>query len=29
MLEKVAGVALVNKLQEILLMKAGFNYTNK
>jgi hypothetical protein len=29
MLEKVAGVALVNKLQAILLMEANFNYMNK
>ncbi len=29
MLEKVAGVALVNKLQAILLMEAGFNCMNK
>jgi len=29
MLEKVAGVALVNKLRAILLMEADFNYMNK
>ena len=29
MLEKVAGVALVNKLCAILLMEADFNYMNK
>ncbi len=29
MLEKVAGVASVNKLQAILLMEANFNYMNK
>jgi hypothetical protein len=29
LLEKVVGVALVNKLQAILLMEADFNYTNK
>jgi hypothetical protein len=29
MLEKVAGVALVNKLHAILLMEADFNYMNK
>jgi hypothetical protein len=29
MLEKVAGVALINKLQAILLMEANFNYMNK
>ena len=29
MLEKVAGVALVNKLHVILLMEADFNYMNK
>jgi hypothetical protein len=29
LLEKVAGVALVNKLQAILLMKANFNYMNR
>jgi hypothetical protein len=29
MLEKLAGVALVNKLGAILLMVAGFNYMNK
>ncbi len=29
MLEKVAGVALVNKLEAILLMEANFNYMNK
>ncbi len=29
MLEKVAGVALVNKLQAILLMEANFNYMKK
>ena len=29
MLEKVAGVALVNKLRAILLMEANFNYMNK
>ncbi len=29
MLEKVAGVALVNKLRAILLMEADFNYINK
>jgi hypothetical protein len=29
LLEKVAGVALVNKLQTILLMEADFNYMNK
>jgi hypothetical protein len=29
MLEKVAGVALVNKLRPILLMEADFNYMNK
>jgi hypothetical protein len=29
MLDKVAGVALVNKLQAILLMEADFNYMNK
>jgi hypothetical protein len=29
MLEKVAGVALVNKLHAILLMEGGFNYMNK
>ncbi len=28
-LEKVAGVALVNKLQAILLMEADFNYMDK
>ncbi len=28
-LEKVAGVALVNKLRAILLMEADFNYMNK
>ncbi len=29
MLEKVAGVALVNKLRAILLMEGNFNYMNK
>jgi hypothetical protein len=29
MLEKVAGVALVNKLCAILLMEGDFNYMNK
>ncbi len=29
MLEKVPGVALVNKLRAILLMEADFNYMNK
>ncbi len=29
MLEKVAGVALANKLRAILLMEADFNYMNK
>jgi hypothetical protein len=29
MLEKVAGIALVNKLRAILLMEADFNYMNK
>jgi hypothetical protein len=29
MLEKVAGMALVNKLRAILLMEGGFNYMNK
>ncbi len=29
MLEKVAGVALVNKLRAILLMEADFKYMNK
>jgi hypothetical protein len=29
MLDKVAGVALVNKLQAILLMEGDFNYMNK
>jgi hypothetical protein len=29
LLEKVAGVALVNKLQAILLMEANFNYINR
>jgi hypothetical protein len=29
MLEKVAGVALVNKLRAILLMEADFNYMNR
>ena len=29
LLEKVAGVALVNKLRTILLMEADFNYMNK
>lgn len=29
MLEKVAGVALVNKLRAILLMEADFNFHNK
>ena len=29
LLEKVAGVALVNKLRAILLMEANFNYMNK
>ncbi len=29
MLEKVAGVALVNKLRAILLMEGDFNYINK
>jgi hypothetical protein len=29
MLEKVAGVALVNKLRTILLMEGDFNYMNK
>jgi hypothetical protein len=29
MLEKVAGVALVNKLRAILLMEGDFNYMNK
>ncbi len=29
MLEKVAGVALVDKLQAILLMEGDFNYMNK
>ena len=29
MLEKVAGIALVNKLRAILLMEADFNFHNK
>jgi hypothetical protein len=29
MLEKIAGVALVNKLCTILLMEGDFNYMNK
>jgi hypothetical protein len=29
MLEKVAGVALVNKLRAILLVEANFNYMNR
>jgi hypothetical protein len=29
MLEKVAGVSLVNKLRAILLMEADFNYMNR
>ncbi len=29
MLEKVAGVAILNKLQAILLMEWDFNYINK
>jgi hypothetical protein len=29
LLEKVAGVALVNKLRGILLMEGDFNYMNK
>ena len=29
MLEKVAGIALVNKLRAILLMEADYNFFNK
>ena len=29
MLKKIAGLALVNKLQAILLMEADFNFHNK
>ena len=29
MLEKIAGLALVNKLRAILLMEADFNFHNK
>ena len=29
MLEKIAGIALVNKLRAILLMEADFNFHNK
>ena len=29
MLEKIAGVALVTKLREILLMEADFNFHNR
>ena len=29
LLEKIAGVALVNKLRAILLMEADYNYFNK
>ena len=29
MLEKIAGVALVNKLRAILLMEGDYNYFNK
>ncbi len=29
MLEKIAGVALVNKLRAILLLEADFNFCNK
>ena len=29
LLEKIAGMALVNKLRAILLMEADYNYLNK
>jgi len=29
MLEKIAGIALVNKLRAILLMEADYNFHNK
>ena len=29
MLEKIAGVALINKLRAIFLMKVDFNFKNK